>query len=233
MTDRQDDICDALVAAKITRLWERGPLHTAARVIDPSFTLPEDSARRPRSLAHALGWPTLFCSAVFGANSALPDEGDRRSFAITLFASVDLPRTGRFSRIAAGVGLACATWAALRVHPIACSPDCPMLIAVQNHVNGIGPPLPRSFPVYNQKDCLSRSWADSPRGSDEACGSLIALRQLLTYPEYNQGSKVYILKYAARAETALRGVAGAVEFCLTLAQRLGLKPASSQPEGDA
>lgn len=222
MTDLQDEICDALVGNPIGRTWANGPLRIAADVVNPAA-----AARRRVDLGHALGWPTLFCDAVTGANSALLNENDRRDFAITLFANVPLPRPGSVARSRPGCNIAAATWAATRVHPLACSDDCPLLTAVRSLLDPPPPPASASGRAW---ELLSRLFA--PRrvvcatatvAGVEARVALVEVYDALRMPAARRHLKSAFY-LAPCAEARLRGTAGAVGQCLGLAAKLRLVP---------
>src|SRR5262249_22443509 len=103
MNDLQDAICDRLVGSKISRDWVNGPMHVAARVIDPVFVLAEGRYdRRENQLVRTLNWPRLFCLAFHGSSAALSAEDDRRALAIDVFQRVAPGR--RQKRLAMSLG---------------------------------------------------------------------------------------------------------------------------------
>lgn len=227
MTGLQDDICDALVGAPLTRLWVGGPLHVAALVVDPGLGPVGTGASRGGQLARTLGWPSLFCEAIFGANAALEHEADRRSLAITLFANVPLPCPGRLRRAAPGLGVACGTWAALRAHPLACFETCPLLLATRDLAD---PPAPvgararvwawaASVFDLRRRDCPAASLS---RAGRDAHLALVGLRRVLRNHN-STGELKAVLRLSAKVEADRRGVDGAVSHCLELARRLKLK----------
>ena len=222
MTELQDEICDAFVGKSIGRAWANGPLSVACDIIDPAAV-----ARRRVEFGRVLGWPTLFCDAVTGANSALLNENDRRDFAITLFANVPLSRPGSPARSRPGCNILAATWAALHVHPLACAADCPLLIAVRSLLQ---PPPPSTSTSGRAWKLLSRLFAPrrvacapSTVAGVEAQVALVDVYNALRHPDSRRTLKSAFY-FAPCAAARLRGTAGAVEQCLGLAAKLRLIP---------
>jgi hypothetical protein len=228
MTDLQDAICDRLVGAAIGPNWVGGPLHAAALVVDPSFVPASRGDTRPGQFARAVGWPVGFCEAVIGANAALGTEDDRRSLAISLFARVPPAGLGqRATPVARTVSRQAAVWAVLRAHESACRAECPLhaaAIAALEAV-GAGGDWPRLF--QGGIDCATVPGQQDARvtpRSPAAHHAVVAMRYLDEM--MRQPTRHYLLadalRESAKAETKVHGLAGAVAFCLTLAEKLGL-----------
>ena len=218
MTGLQDDICDALMGARIGARWVGGPLHVAALVIDPAFVPQRRGDRLAGDFARALGWPAALCEAVSGANSALRCESDRRALAVTLFGRVPTLDPGEPVPLPDAIIRPAAVWAVMRAHESACATDCPLRTA---HGDGW------TNPFYGDILCSSAAgvatdgvWADSP-AAYHAAVALFLVHALLMTPRA-RSLLLKAVREAARAETKVRGAEGAADFCLGLAARLGL-----------
>ncbi len=229
MTELQDEICDRLVGVNVGPEWAGGPLHTAALVIDPAFTLDHRPDSRPRQIAKALGWPGLFVRAAAGANGVLTDEADRRALAVTLFARVP---TGQPVPTPVNICRDAASWACLRAHESACGTACPLhgaaVAVVAAAAVGPGWRHPFTGPVAGRTDCRSapglHGRAVTPNSS-AAHHAASAIRYLFSALAAGKADAPwpYALRAAAKAEARARGVDAAADFCLTLAGRLGMR----------
>ena len=242
MTDSQDDICDALVGAAISRHWIDGPLHIAARVVEPGFVLSPQSGRRPSQLARVLGWPTLFCEALAAANGVLADPAERRSLAITLFAAIRPGRPGRTLRISPCVTRELAIEAALTAHAIACQPGCTLgdvarqamsipskrqqLVAAMRSGDGVGKcvslqgGLTRVVPGDRTEFELLHLGTSAPAVNH----AYLAIERALNVARHRNGaaSRTSTVRQSAIAQAKARGVAGGVACSLAIARALGL-----------
>jgi hypothetical protein len=229
MTDLQDAICDRLAAATITRDWANGPLHVAAGVIDPQFELAENEYNRRQSqLIARMNWPRLFCMAFHGANAALASEEDRRTLAIHLFQQIE-PRSKQ-GRVSRRKNCEVACWAAVHVHPLACSAECPLHQGVAPLADDYRSGKEPSQTRLNQCKRLLRrcpSFSDPDRAvrfsSPPAHHALVAYRYLieaLKREEVIQAGDC--TRESARTAAKVRGVPGGVEVCLEIARQLGL-----------
>jgi hypothetical protein len=231
MTGLQEAICDRLVEAHISGGWADGPLHIAARVIDPKFQLVGSRyGGRAGQLVRTLNWPRLFCFALHGANAALKDEEKRRSLAITIFGQV-APRPKR-KHIAVLQTSQLAASLAVRVHPLACPDPCPLhqaMVALANDLQAGRKPTRATLKACAGRLTSCPSYRGSTRAavstaSPPAHAAVVAYRFLLIALG---GSMVSIAhgdsaRESARTETKVRGLQGAVEICLEAARKLGL-----------
>jgi hypothetical protein len=228
VTDLQDEICDRLVGSKIGPYWVGGPLHVAALVIDPSFVPSSRGDNRPGQFARAVGWPVVFCEAVVGANAVVGSEADRRSLAISLFAQVPpfnpaqpvRPMPGSVSRPA-------AAWAVVRAHESACGTDCPLHKALVAALAAVEAGGKWRSPFARGTDCQTakrkRNARVTPK-SPAAHHAVVAVRYLdeMMVDQDKTHSLANSFREAAKAETKVRGLDGAVKFCLDLAEKLKL-----------
>jgi hypothetical protein len=229
MTDLQDDICDRLVGQNIGPNWVGGPLHVAALVIDPTFIPETRGDKRPSQFARAVGWPVVFCEAVIGANAVLGKEDDRRSLAISLFTRLPPVRPGQGAvPIPAGLSRAAVEWAVLRGHELACGVDCPLHGSAVAALQSLAAGGKWRNPFRGGKiTCRSAPRKQDKRvkpTSTPAHHAVVALRYLnvvMTAPR-NHHALADAMRESAKAVTKVRGLKGAVKFCLALAEKLGL-----------
>jgi hypothetical protein len=228
VTDLQDQICDGLVGQKIGPNWVGGPLHVAALVIDPTFVPEARGDKRPGQFARAVGWPVVFCEAVIGANAVIGNEDDRRSLAISLFARVPPVRPGqRVLPMPGTVSRPAAVWAVLRGHESACGVDCPLHATAVAAAEAVAAGGAWRDPFRGRVACRTAPGKENTRvapASPAAHHAVVALRYLdavMTSPQ-DRYALADAMRESAKAETKVRGLQGAVVFCLTLAEKLGL-----------
>jgi hypothetical protein len=171
---------------------------------------------------------TDFCEAVIGANSVLGTEDDRRSLAIGLFARVLPSRPGRRpTPVPRKVSRPTTVWAVLRGHESACGVECPLHVAAVSglavvEAGGTWPDL------FNQGiECETAPGVQHTRvtpRSPAAHNAAVALRYLDQWMQQPTGSYLMAdaVREAAKAETKVHGLDGAVAFCLALADKFGL-----------
>ncbi len=121
---------------------------------------------------------------------------------------------------------------ALRAHPLACAADCPLLLAaeaaVAARVPGRAPGAWRGLvglpacPSVEAGDFRTSTGLSAPAGH-HAAAALRFLFITLANPTWKH-AREDATREAAKAETKIRGVAGAADVCLTLAGRLGMLP---------
>lgn len=229
MTGDQDEICDRLVGSKISKNWVGGPLHVAALVLDPSFVPSPRNDSRPRQFARAVGWPVTFCEGITGANAALSNEDDRRSLAIAIFSRVHPHRPGkRAPSIPARITHEATQWAALRAHESACGMDCPLHQAALVMLNAVEGGGTWATIFRTDSECKTAPRMHHVRvspSSSAAHHAVVAMRYLDSMMIQPQAQYYMLdaLRESAKAETKVHGVSGSVEFCLTLAEKLGLR----------
>jgi hypothetical protein len=225
MTDLQDAICDHLVGTAVSPHWVGGPLHLAALVIEPGFTLSQRGNRfKERQLAQAVGWPLTYCEAIHGANSGLRSEEDRRALAISVFSAV---RPRQSATVVGKVSRDAAAWTCSKVHPLVCGQDCPLHVAALAVVTAYREGRPFTDPFAEGTCCRlftgserERVVPESPAGHHSVVAYRYLFQALSNVKDHLSCADA--LREAVRAQTKARGMSGAVEMCLELARRLGL-----------
>jgi hypothetical protein len=148
---------------------------------------------------------------------------DRRTLAITFFSGVS-PRA-QASRLTPPQHVRTALWCAQWVHPLVCAPDCPRVADVVERVHGYlaTGALPDGKSVAGCPALLTYPGELSNAAAQVVDEAELAASAALnkSWPGKHSGAAA---AHAARIATLVEGVAGAVEFCLALAQQVGLKP---------
>jgi hypothetical protein len=175
----------------------------------------------------ALGHPKLFGAALDAASSVLPALEDRRQLALTVF--TDVPLRAKPPIISAQQYLELALWGARRAHPLVCRADCPWVEVVVRYVerrlkNPQSRAIRRDILRAGEEQCpLLRDMLPDRRrilGSQALAG---ALRTAETIKHSWPGVEaIGGIAAASRLVALVEGIAGATEFCLTLARRLGM-----------
>ena len=228
MTDLQDDICDALVGARIGPGWVGGPLHVAALVVDPAFVPWHRPDGQPRHVARTVGWPLVFCEAAMGANLVLKTEAERRALAITLFSRIPVaPAGGKASAMPGARSRPAAAWAVLRGHESACGLHCPLHAATLAVLADAGAGRAWTSPFDTGVECRGAPGLHGRAVTAKSAPAHHAARAIL-YLLQHFGGRSYgfavpdAFRESAKAKTKVRGAEGVAAFCLTLAGKLGL-----------
>jgi hypothetical protein len=229
MTPEQDVIIDRLTgSAKIGVQWKSGPLNIAVQALRDKKLVTRGDA------SQALGFPSMLCYALNGASTRLTDLEDRRKFAVSFFNEV-APKA-KPPRLTRQRHVEMALWVARRMHPLACSSDCPYLEHVAQLAErfvALGEVIPPADVRREEQRCsciTNRSWQglsweawrSSPQGR-----ALTALQfageaaAVAPYRSPNSQSN-WVAREGARLAVQKEGLEGAVVFCVALARELGL-----------
>lgn len=126
MTDAQELVLDALVAADLGPHLPDSPLTVAARLLPGKREIKfggkfHDSAMS--EIARRLGWPVFLVEGVQGGGRVIEDPEGWRRFAMTLFRT--LPVGGTAPKVSKHDTARAVAWPAIDVHPLVCQhPAC-------------------------------------------------------------------------------------------------------------
>jgi hypothetical protein len=225
MTELQEAIVDRLmVVKKIGVQWATGPLGVAVKAVEGRGMFSRGD------ITDTLGYPMLLCKALHSANTTLESVDDRRTLAITFFSEV-APRPKR-PRLTPVQHVRVALWCAESIHSLVCRADCPCTGRVGKLVQGYlttgrveqGQSVP-SCPAVGASHYWLVPYSESPayfallalNAAESAAGSAATK----TWSGKHSSTAA---TYAARVAATVKGLAGAIDFCLALARQVGLKP---------
>jgi hypothetical protein len=233
MTDLQDAILDKLVGSSVGVDWPDGPLAIAAEVVGGSkpvkFGQTDNDRGAKAVVAARLGYPVLLCEAIQGANRGLKAEDDRRSLAMSLFATISVG--GALPRLSSLAQNKIAACLAIRVHPYVCPrTDCPVPAALARLVEA--PEVTRALCVSAERarcETAGRisagiaAWAGlTARSTREERLAQTAARALFGLRVGRSPHGWSSLRESARLAASERGLAEAVACCVEVARQCGL-----------
>jgi hypothetical protein len=224
MNEFQEAILDTLmVAEKIGDRWRPGPLPLALGALrDAGLT-------RRSEPGSALGYPPLLCAAVEGAATTIRTVDDCRTLAISLFTEV-APRN-KAPKLSTRQVVAAALWSVCQVPsfdapPGAAHAEIPDVL--EEYLAG-RPCEPGTILRIDQT--LHRLISATDSGGKEFAARRLSLSAfffaLHTLRRAQEGGDVednarLVTRDVARLAGLVRGVAGAVPYCVGLARTLGM-----------
>jgi hypothetical protein len=227
MTDLQEAIVDRLMVVKrIGVQWANGPLGLAIEALKARKMVGR------ADVTDTLGYPMVMCKALHNASNNLQSADDRRKLAITFFTAV-APRASA-PRLTPKQHVRVALWCGQRAHLFVCRADCAFFTGVRERVDGYlaGGQLPDGgesvppCPVLKAR----RWWGESvaPESLEyavlRACNHAESAAQFTARQVWAGKHSFMAAGCAARVASRVKGLPGAVDFCLALAQQVGLKP---------
>jgi hypothetical protein len=230
VTDAQELILDGLMgAATLDGKRPSGVLGVAVQAL---------TGRRLRDAGEAarvLGYPRILCEALHSAAATLNTRDERRKLGVSFFS--ECPPRRRLVRLSPRRHAEMALWCARRVHPLLCRADCPFAAFVTRQVEGClrgelpprfsGTGTPPACPAAHARESNQDGWYRSPE--HDAWWALNIAQNLSACTRSDLPYRPAYLSMlagqrSARVAARLRGVSGALEFCLTLAEALRLEP---------
>jgi hypothetical protein len=228
MTDLQDRILDRLVGTPVGFDWPDGPLAIAAEVIGGTkpvkFGQTDNDRGAKGEIARRLGYPVLLCEAIQGANRGLKVEDDRRSLAMTLFATI--PIGGPIAKLSSLAQNRVAARLAIRAHPYDClASDCPVPAALAILIEA-----PRPTRKMVVATAATRCATAGPL-RETGCGWLTARSTqgqrlvqtvMMALRGFEKGKSVHgwcSIRESARLAASERGLAEAVACCVEIARQ--------------
>jgi hypothetical protein len=224
MNECQEAILDALmVAEKLRERFKPQPLVLALEALQHAgLTKREDPGA-------ALGYPPLLCAAVGGTTETITETDDCRAFAISLFTEV-APRPAA-PKLTSGQLVAAAVWSARQVPPF-CEPRSRLTVEVVDVMEEyLGGRAPHDTTIERLSTGLSRDVSLVEAAGPEFTPRRLALTvhyfALHTLRRTLKGQNAadnaaLVARDAARLAGLVRGVAGAVPYCVGLARQLGM-----------